>query len=110
LLLTKIFCGATIAIMKTVGQALREARIACGQSQEELAETLEVSQAFLSEVERGRRPLSAQRRERLPYPIRIAVIEAEYQKLLEKIAVLERERAQLAPGAPRRARKDGGTQ
>lgn len=93
--------------MKTIGQVLRDARIAGKISQRKLAIMLDVSQTYLSDVERGHRPLAAERRALLPPEIQEAVLAAMEAELLRQIDEIRQQRAQLAPPR-RRARQEGG--
>ena len=89
--LTILFFAATLlAMMSRIIDALREARIAAGLTQLELADLLGCTQAFVSHVEIGRRALPEKLRDKLPEPIRAAVIKATKAELRERIKRLDR--------------------
>lgn len=68
-----------------ITDALRGARIAAKIKQKDLAEMLGITQAFLSDIERGRRELPEQHYEKLPPPIRRAVTKAVVVELQERL-------------------------
>lgn len=74
--------------MSRVTEALREARIAAGLSQQDVARALGISQPFVNDIEHGRRALGEQHYEKLPQPIRIAVVRAAIAELQERISKL----------------------
>ncbi len=78
-----------------IGSALRTARLAANVRQKDLAKFLAISQAFLSDIEKGRRRLPVERYASLPAPIRDAVIDAAKGELRDQISMLD----QLAKGS-----------
>jgi transcriptional regulator with XRE-family HTH domain len=72
--------------MSRVNEALREARIAAGLSQNDIARALGVSQPFVNDIEHGRRELGEKHYEKLPQPIRAAVMKAVVADLQERLA------------------------
>ncbi len=75
--------------MTQIGDALRKARLAANVRQRDLAAFLAISQAFLSDIEKGRRSLPVERYALLPEPIRSAVIDAAKGKLRDRISRLD---------------------
>ncbi len=72
--------------MSRVNEALREGRIAAGLSQQEVARALGISQPFVNDIEHGRRALGERYYEKLPQPIRAAVMKAVVADLQERLA------------------------
>jgi transcriptional regulator with XRE-family HTH domain len=71
-----------------IGMALREARLAVGLAQNELARQMQVSPGFLSDLEKGRRVFYDRYLDRLPESIRATVAMAvaeEYKAMIAKI-------------------------
>ncbi len=85
MILTLIFLGAIISAMSRIAEALREARIAAHITQKDLARLLGVTQAFISLIETGRKPLPPQHYEMLPDPIRVPVAKALVADLRDDI-------------------------
>ncbi len=75
--------------MSRIIDALREARIASGLTQQGLADLLGCTQAFVSHIEMGRRKLPEELRDKLPAPIRAAVIKATKAELRDRIKRLD---------------------
>lgn len=76
--------------MSRITDALREARVAAKMKQRDLAIALGITQAFLSDIEHGRRELGEQHYEKLPEAIRTAVIKAAKAELRERLRKLDR--------------------
>jgi hypothetical protein len=76
--------------LSPVSAALRKARIEAGLSLRQVSEGLGISQAFLSDIEHGRRELHEKHYETLPDQIRKAVVEAAIGEIEERIRELER--------------------
>jgi transcriptional regulator with XRE-family HTH domain len=72
--------------MSRVSEAFREARIAAGMTQARLAQALGVSQPFVNDIEHGRRELGEKHYEKLPQPIRAAVMKTVVADLRERLA------------------------
>jgi predicted transcriptional regulator len=72
-----------------ITDALRKARVAAKIKQGDLADALGISQAFLSDIERARRELPEQHYEKLPEPVRAAVIKAAKAELREGLRKLD---------------------
>jgi transcriptional regulator with XRE-family HTH domain len=82
--------------MKTPEQALREARLAAGLQQKDVAAALGISPSYLTDIELGRRQFPPERLASLPEPIKHAVAEAliaERQGEIDKIQEATREGA-----------------
>ncbi len=75
--------------MSRISDALRAARIAAGITQQELADLLGVTQAFVSHMEVGRRALPVERYAALPGLIRDAVIDAAKGELRDQLLRLD---------------------
>ncbi len=73
-----------------IGDALRKARLAANLRQKDLAKLLAIAPSFLSDIEKGRRPLPEERYASLPAPIRDAVIDAAKGEIRDRIAWLDR--------------------
>jgi transcriptional regulator with XRE-family HTH domain len=69
-----------------VTDALKAARQQAGLSQRQLAEVLGLSPAFINDIEHGRRELGERHYEKLPQPIRAAVMKAVVTDLQERTA------------------------
>lgn len=69
---------------------MRDARIAAKIKQADIARMLGITQGFLSDIERGRRELPEQHYEKLPPPIRAAVIKAAKAEHREAIKLLDK--------------------
>ncbi len=76
--------------MSRITDALREARVAAKMRQGDLAKALEITQAFLSDIEHGRREFGEKHYEKLPQPIRAAVMKAVVADLQERLALARR--------------------
>lgn len=74
--------------MSRITEALRAARLAAKLKQGDLAKALGISQAFLSDIEHGRRELGEQHYEKLPDAIRSVVVEAAIADLLDRVSRL----------------------
>ncbi len=71
--------------MSRIAEALREARVAAGITQKDLARLLGVKQAFISHVELARRELPKSHYKMLPDSIRFAVAKARMADLRAEI-------------------------
>jgi len=69
-----------------VTDTLRSSRIAAGLSQRRLGEILGVTQAYVCDIEHGRRSLGEKYLEMLPEPIRYAVAGAMIREHLDAIS------------------------
>ena len=71
--------------MSLITETLRAARIAAKLKQGDLAKALGISQAFVCDIEHGRRELGEQHFEKLPEAIRSAVVKAAKADLRDRI-------------------------
>ncbi len=72
--------------MSRVTDALKAARQKAGLSQRQFAEAIGLSPAFINDLEHGRRELGEKHYEKLPQPIRAAVMKAVVADLQERLA------------------------
>lgn len=70
--------------MSRVTDALKEARQQAGLSQRQLAAVLDLSPAFINDIEHGRREFGERHYEKLPEPIRSSVVKAALADLRER--------------------------
>jgi transcriptional regulator with XRE-family HTH domain len=74
--------------MNPINEALRMARLKARIKQQDLAKTLGVSVAHMSEIERGNRPLLERYYSMLPDEIRPAVVRAALSEMRSKLCPL----------------------
>jgi transcriptional regulator with XRE-family HTH domain len=74
--------------MNPINEALRMARLGARIKQQDLAKTLGISTAHMSEIERGNRPLLERYYPMLPDEIRPAVVRAALAEMRAKLCPL----------------------
>ena len=75
--------------MSEVTDAFRNGRLAAGLAQWEIAEAMQVSQAFISQFERGDWELDDQYLDKLPAPVKTAVVKAKIREAQARVRWLK---------------------